>query len=165
MWPRLPRQVLKRTLWILAVLATSGTASILAQPPGGLLVQHEVLNRMLEAQVEVQLYEEPERVPFVPFLWQEPDPIDRRIATGDQVEVIRIKESSMGVRRFVWLEVKRADPPAPREIGQSVAQENSGEGDADDEASIGWIRLGARHAAIARVAEQFRHVEEREPDR
>ena len=129
-----------------SLVAASVGAPVLAQADitsaGGALVRRAVLNENLTAQGNVDLYREPRRVPFLPFLWQRPERVGE-VEAGQAVEVVGVKETFAWQRRFVWLEVRLV----PATEDDSL--------EAEPESQSGWIMLGPEHLAIASVWDQW----------
>lgn len=164
---------------LLALVLLTGSSSdfVLAQSAGEQLVRREVLNHRFEARVDLTLYEEPERMPFIPVLWQRTERTGETIAAGERVRVVDVKESALGLRRFVWLKVEtepevevptvplsgESPPPMPGdEATRGNAQEGTGE-EPEPDTMRGWLRLGGQHRALGVVLEQLEAVPERPP--
>lgn len=129
-----------------SLVAASVSVPVLAQADitsvGGALVRREVLNENLTARGNVDLYREPQRVRFLPFLWQRPERAGE-IEAGQTVEVVGVMETFAWQRRFVWMEVRLVPP----------TEDDSHEG--EPESRSGWIMLGPEHLAIASVWDQW----------
>ncbi len=143
-----------RCIRVVGVLAASLVAASVGAPAlaqaditsaGGALVRRAVLNENLTARGNVDLYREPQRVSFLPFLWQRPERAGE-VEAGQTVEVVGVKETFAWQRRFVWLEVRLlpATEDDPRE--------------AEPEPRSGWIMLGPEHLAIASVWDQWERI-------
>lgn len=129
-----------------SLVAANVSAPVLAQADitsvGGALVRREVLNENLTARGNVDLYREPQLVPFLPFLWQRPERVGE-IEAGQSVEVVGVMETFAWQRRFVWIEVRLVP----------LAEDDSHDG--EPEPRSGWIMLGPEHLAIASVWDQW----------
>ena len=137
-----------RVFGVLTSLSVAGNvgAPVFAQADvtsvGGVVVRREVLNQHLTAQGNVDLYREPRRVPFLPFLWHRPERAGE-IEAGQTVEVVGVMETFVWQRRFVWMEVRLLP----------VSGDDSHEG--QPERRSGWIMLGPEHLAITSVWDQW----------
>ena len=137
-----------RAFGVLTGLLAAGNvgAPVLAQADvtsvGGVLVRREVMNEHLTAQWNVDLYREPRRVPFLPFLWRRPERAGE-IEAGQTVKAVGVMETFVWQRRFVWMEVRLL--PATEDDCR----------EAEPEPRSGWIMLGPEHLAIASVWDQW----------
>ena len=168
------KQYLGVQLLVLVLLARSSSGLVLVQSGGERLVRRDVLEQRFEAKVELALYVEPERMPFIPILWQDPERTGHRISAGEKVRVVGVKESSIGLRRLVWLQVETEPEvevlinPVGREL-LPVPADVSNRGDAHAELQHlpvpatmrGWLRLGGQYRALRAVREQLEAVPER----
>lgn len=120
---------IRRVVVLLIALTVVGslTAPVFAQL-GVALVRAQVLDETLRARTDMVLQEEPHRDRFFPFVWDS-EPTEATIETGDDVRVVRIRETSAWGRTSVWLEVRSVN-----EGGES-----------------GWVALGSEESALATV--------------
>jgi len=132
----------RREVLAVPILAAGCGGLAQAQSAGERLVRREVLNRRFKATEPLVLYKEPKRVPLLPLLWWDAERSGETIAAGEIVRVSQVMESSLGLRRFVWVRVETKSG-AQSDVRNEV---------------VGWLRLGGQHGAMSRFREQLERI-------
>ena len=122
-----------------------GTATPRAQEnvnsPGGALVARQVLDESLTAQRKLEVYQRPERLPFLSMFWKAPQRIDD-VERGEEVRVIAVVETSLWRDRLVWLELEREGRQTPV-----------------------WFRIGRQESASAALWRNWKRTPDDEEER